>query len=117
MVLCTVLCSGARATGPGLQLSQTWNLTLSVPSSSPRTLTKQPMGRRTDSLTLLLLGPDSRLTNLEWTSTTGGLIVCGLDGHDSTLDLLLSTGLLLLRRLNHRFLPLSLVTTHDVGSN
>jgi hypothetical protein len=63
-VLRTVLCSGARATGPGLRLSQTRIQTLSVPSSSPRTLTKQPTGRRTDSLTLLLLGPGSRLVNL-----------------------------------------------------
>jgi hypothetical protein len=113
----TVLCSGVRATGPGLRLSRTRNLTLSVPSSSTRALTKRPTGRRTDSLTLLLLGPGSRFMNLELTSTTGGLIVGGPDGHGSTFDLLLSTGLLLLRRLNHQFLPLSLVTTHDVGSN
>jgi hypothetical protein len=80
-------------------------------------LTKRSTGRRTDSLTLLLLGPGSRLTNLELMSMTGGLIVGGPDGHGSTLGLLLSTSLLLLRRLNHRFLPLSFVTTHDVGSN
>jgi hypothetical protein len=90
---------------------------LSVPSSSPQMLTKRPTGRRTDSLTLLLLGPGSRLTNLELVSMTGGLIIGGPNDHGSTLGLLLSTGLLLLRRLNHRFLPLSLVTTHDVGSN
>jgi hypothetical protein len=101
--------------GPSLQLSRTQSLTLSVPSSSPRTLTKRPTGRRTDSLTLLLLGPDSRLTNLELTSTTGGLIIGCPGGHGSTLDLLLSTCLLLLRRLNHWFLPLSLVATHDAG--
>jgi hypothetical protein len=51
------------------------------------------MGRRTDSLTLLLLSPGSRLTNLEPTPTTGGLII---GGHGSTLDLLLSASLLLL---------------------
>jgi hypothetical protein len=55
--------------------------------------------------------------NLELTSMTGGLIIGGPDGHGSTLGLLLSMGLLLLRKLNHRFLPLSLVMTHDVGSN
>jgi hypothetical protein len=63
-VLRTVLCSDAREMGPGLRLSRTRILTLSVPSSSPWTLTKRPTGRRTDSLTLLLLGPGSRLTNL-----------------------------------------------------
>jgi hypothetical protein len=41
-VLCTILCSGTRMTGPGLLLSQTRILTLSVPSSSPGTLTKRP---------------------------------------------------------------------------
>jgi hypothetical protein len=60
-VLRTILCSGTRVTGPGLRLSQTQILTLSVPSSSPRTPTKQLSGRRTDSLTLLLLSPSSRL--------------------------------------------------------
>jgi hypothetical protein len=39
-VLRTILCSGVRATGPGLLLSQTQILTLSVPYSSPRTLMK-----------------------------------------------------------------------------
>jgi hypothetical protein len=39
-VLHTILCSGVRATGPGLLLSQTQILTLSVPYSSPRTLMK-----------------------------------------------------------------------------
>jgi hypothetical protein len=63
-VLRTVLCSGARATGPGLRLSRTRILMLSVPSSSPRTLMKWPMRRQTDSLTLLLLGRSSRLANL-----------------------------------------------------
>jgi hypothetical protein len=87
-VLCTVLCSGTRATWPGLRLSQTRILTLSVPSSSPRTLTKRPTGRRTDSLTLLLLGLGSRLVNLEPTPTTSGLIVGSPGGHGSTLGLL-----------------------------
>jgi hypothetical protein len=116
MVLCTVLCSGARATGPGLWLSRTQNLTLRVPSSSPQTLTKRPMGRRTDSLTLLLLCPGSRLMNLERTSSTSGLIVGGPGGHGSALGLLLRAGLLLLRRFNHGLLALPLVTTHDTWS-
>jgi hypothetical protein len=76
-------------------------------------LTKQLTGRQTDSLTLLLLGPGSRLTNLEWTSTTSGLIVGGPGGHGSTLGLLLRVGLLLLRRFNHGLLALPLVMTHD----
>jgi hypothetical protein len=115
-VLRTVLCSGARATGPGLWLSRTRNLTLRVPSSSPWTLMKRPTGRRTDSLTLLLLRPGSRLTNLERTSSTSGLIVGGPGGHGSTLGLLLRAGLLLLWRFNHGLLALPLVTTHDTRS-
>jgi hypothetical protein len=115
-VLSTVLCSGARVMGPGLWLSRTQNLTLRVPSSSPRTLTKRPTGRRTDSLTLLLLRPGSRLTNLEWTSSTSGLIVGGPGGHGSTLGLLLRAGHLLLQRFNHGLLALPLVTTHDTWS-
>jgi hypothetical protein len=59
-ILRTILCSGARATGPGIRLSRTRILTLSVPSLSPRTLTKRSSGRQTDSLTLLLLSPGSR---------------------------------------------------------
>jgi hypothetical protein len=39
-VLHTVQCSGSRVMGPVLRLSRTQILTLSVPSSSPRTLTK-----------------------------------------------------------------------------
>jgi hypothetical protein len=106
----------ARAMGPGLLLSRTQILTLSVPSSSPRTLTKRSTGRRTDSLTLLLLGPSSRLMNLEPTPATGGLIVGGPGGHGSTLGLLLSASLLL-RRFNHELLALPLVATHHVGLN
>jgi hypothetical protein len=75
---------------------------------------KRPTGRRTDSLTLLLLGPGSRLTNLEPMPATRGLIVGGPGGHGSTLDLLLSAGLLLLRRFNHGLLALPLVVTHDM---
>jgi hypothetical protein len=116
-VLYTILCSGIRATWPGLLLSRTQILMLSVPSSSPRMLTKQPTGRRIDSLTLLLLGPGSRLTNLEPTPTTGGLIIGGPGGHGSTLGLLLSASLLLLRRFNHELLALPLVVTHHVGLN
>jgi hypothetical protein len=59
-ILRMILCNGARVTRPGIRLSRTWILTLSVLSSSPRTLTKRPSGRRTDSLTLLLLSPGSR---------------------------------------------------------
>jgi hypothetical protein len=114
-VLHTILCSGARATRPGLLLSRTRILTLNVPSSSPRTLMKRSTGRQTDSLTLLLLGPGSRLTNLEPTPATGGLIVGGPGGHGSTLGLLLSVSLLLLQRFNHELLALPLVTTHHVG--
>jgi hypothetical protein len=44
-VLRTILCSGTRVTGSGLLLSQTQILTLSVPSSSPRSLMKRPTGR------------------------------------------------------------------------
>jgi hypothetical protein len=44
-VLHMILCSGVRAMGPGLLLSRTRILMLSVPSSSPWTLTKRPMGR------------------------------------------------------------------------
>jgi hypothetical protein len=116
-VLCTILCSGARAMGPGLLLSRTQILTLSVPSLSPRTLTKRPTGRRTDSLTLLLLGPGSRLANLEPTPATNSLIVGGPGGHGSTLGLLLSASLLLLQRFNHELLALPLVVTHHVGLN
>jgi hypothetical protein len=70
------------------------------------------MGRRTDSLTLLLLGPGSKLANLEPTPVTGGLFV---GGHGSTLDLLLSVSLLLRRRFNNGRLALPLVATHYVG--
>jgi hypothetical protein len=73
------------------------------------------MGRRTDSLTLLLLGPGSKLANLEPTPVTGGLFVGGPGGHGSTLDLLLSVSLLLRRRFNHGRLALPLVATHYVG--
>jgi hypothetical protein len=68
-------------------------------------------------LTLLLLGPGSRLANLEPTPATDGLIVGGPGGHGSTLDLLLSASLLLLRRFNHELLALPLVMTHHVGLN
>jgi hypothetical protein len=115
-ILRTVLCNGARVMGPGLWLSQTRNLTLRVPSSSPQTLTKRPTGRRTDSLTLLFLRPGSRLTNLERMSWTSGLIVDGPGGHGSMLGLLLRAGILLLRRFNHGLLALPLVTTHDTWS-
>jgi hypothetical protein len=64
-------------------------------------LTKQLTGRRIDSLTLLLLGPGSRLTNLELTPTTGGLIIGGPGSHGSTLGLLPSASLLLFWRFNH----------------
>jgi hypothetical protein len=77
---------------------------------------KRPTGRRTDSLTLLLLRPGSRLTNLERTSSTSGLIIGGPGGHGSTLGLLLRAGLLLLWRFNHGLLALPLVTTHDMRS-
>jgi hypothetical protein len=116
-VLRTILCSGMRATGPGLLLSRTQILTLSVPSSSPQMLTKLPMGRRMDSLTLLLLGPSSRLTNQEPMPTIGGLFVDGTGGHCSTLGLLLSVSLLHLLRFNHELLALPLVMTHHVGLN
>jgi hypothetical protein len=76
-------------------------------------LTKRPMGRRTDLLTQLLLGPSSRLTNLEPTLAIGDLIV---SGHGSMLNLLLSVSLLL-RRFNHELLALSLVVTHHIGLN
>jgi hypothetical protein len=70
------------------------------------------MGRRTDSLTLLLLGPGSRLVNLEPTPVTSGVII---GGPGSTLSLLLSAGLLLLlQRFNHGLLALPLVATHDM---
>jgi hypothetical protein len=113
-VLRMILCSGTRATGPGLLLSQTQILMLSLPSSSPRMLTKRLTGRRTNSLTMLLLGPGSRLVNLEPTPAIGGLIV---SGHGSTLSLLLSASLLLLQRFNHELLTLPLVATHHVGLN
>jgi hypothetical protein len=116
-VLRTILCSGTRAMGPGLLLSRTRILTLSVPSLSPRTLMKRPTGRRTDSLTLLLLGPGSKLMNLEPTPATDGLFVGGPGGHGSTLGLLLSVSLLLLWRFNHMLLALPLVATHHVGLN
>jgi hypothetical protein len=77
-------------------------------------LKKRLTGRRTDSLTLLLLGPVSRLANLEPTRATGGLIV---SGHGSTLSLLSSASLLLLRKFNHGLLVLPLITTHHVGLN
>jgi hypothetical protein len=114
MILRTILCSGARVMGLGLLLSRTRILMLSVPSSSPRTLTKRPMGRQTDSLTLLLLGLGSMLTNLEPTPATGGLII---NGHGSTLGLCLSASILLLRRFSHELLALPLVVTHHVGLN
>jgi hypothetical protein len=57
------------------------------------------------------------LTNLEPMPTTGGLIVSGPGGHDSTLGLLLSVSLLLLQRFNHELLALPLVMTHQVGLN
>jgi hypothetical protein len=117
MVLRTILCSGMRATGPGLLLSQTQILMLSVPSSSPQTLMKRLTGRRTDSLTLLLLGPGSRIMNLEPMPTTGGLIIGGPGSHGSTLGLHLSVSLLLLQRFNHKLLALPLVTTHHIGLN
>jgi hypothetical protein len=116
-VLHTILCSGTRATGHGLLLSRTRILTLSVPSSSPRMLTKRPTGRRTDSLTLLPLGPGSKLMNLELTPTTSGLIIGSLGGHGRMLDLLLSASLLLLRRFNHELLALPLAVTHHVSLN
>jgi hypothetical protein len=116
-VLHTILCSGTRATGPGLLLSRTRILTLSVPSLSPRMLTKRPTGWQTNSLTLLLLGPGSGLTNLEPTPTTNDLFVGGPGGHGSTLSLLQSVSLLLLRRFNHGLLALPLVVTHHVGLN
>jgi hypothetical protein len=72
------------------------------------------MGRQTDSLTLLQLGPCSRLANLEPMLATGGLII---GGHGSTLGLLLSASLLLLQRFNHKLLALPLVMTHHVGLN
>jgi hypothetical protein len=114
MILRTILCSGARAMGLGLLLSRTRILMLSVPSSSPRTLTKRPMGRQTDSLTLLLLGLGSMLVNLEPMLATGGLII---SGHGSTLGLRLSASILLLRRFRHELLALPLVVTHHVGLN
>jgi hypothetical protein len=80
-------------------------------------LTKRPTGRRTDSLTLLLLGPGSRLVNLEPTPVTGGLIISGPGGHGSTLGLLLSASLLLLRRFNHELIALPLVTSHHISLN
>jgi hypothetical protein len=67
--------------------------------------------------TLLLLGPGSRLMNLELTPATGGLIIGGPGGHGSTLGLLLSASLLLLWRFNHELLALPLVATHHVGLN
>jgi hypothetical protein len=117
MVLRTILCNGTRATGPGLLLSWTRILMLSVPSSSPQMLTKRPTGRRTDSLTLLLLGPGSSLANLESTPATGGLIIGSPGGHDSMLDLLLSVSLLFLWRFNHELLALPLFVAHHVGLN
>jgi hypothetical protein len=80
-------------------------------------LMKRPSGRRTDSLTLLLLGPGSRLANLELTPATGGLTVSGPSGYGSMLSLLLSASLLLLRRFNHELLALPPVTTHHIGLN
>jgi hypothetical protein len=113
-VLCTIMCCGAGATGPGLPLTRMLTLMLSVPSSSPWTHTKRPMGRQNDWLTLLLLGPGSRLLNLERTPSTSGLIIGGPGDHGSTVSLLLSTSLLL-RRFNHQILALPLVTTHDAS--
>jgi hypothetical protein len=63
---------------------------------------------------LLLLGRGSRLTNLELTPVTDGLII---GGHGSMLGLLLSASLLLLWRFNHGLLALPLVTTHHIGLN
>jgi hypothetical protein len=80
-------------------------------------LTKRPMGRRTNSLTLLLLGLGSRLTNLELIPVTDGLIVGGPGYHGSTLGLLLSASLLLLWRFNHGLLALPLVAIHHVDLN
>jgi hypothetical protein len=76
-VLRTILCSDARAMGPSLLLSRTQILTLSEPSLSPRMLTKRLMGRRTDSLTLLLLGHVSRLANQEPTPVTSSAAMVG----------------------------------------
>jgi hypothetical protein len=78
---------------------------------------KRLTGRRTDSLTLLLLGPGSRIVNLEPMPATGGLIVGGPGSHGSTLGLLLSVSLLLLQRFNHKLLALPLVATHHIGLN
>jgi hypothetical protein len=116
-VLRMILCSGTRATGPGILLSRTWILMLSVPSSSPQTLMKRPMGRRTNSLTLLLLDPGTRLMNLEPTPTIDGLIVGCPGGHINTLALLLSVSLLPLRRFIHELLALPPVVTHHVSLN
>jgi hypothetical protein len=80
-------------------------------------LTKRPTGRRTDSLTLLPLGPSSRLMNLELMPMTSGLIIGSLGGHGRMLDLLLSASLLLLRRFNHELLALPLAVTHHVSLN
>jgi hypothetical protein len=80
-------------------------------------LTKRPTGRRTNSLTMLLLGLGSRLTNLELIPVTDGLIVGGPGYHGSTLGLLLSASLLLLWRFNHGLLVLPLVAIHHVDLN
>jgi hypothetical protein len=107
-VLRMILCSGVRAMGPGLLLSRTQILMLSVPSSSPRMLTK---------LITLLLGPGYKLTNLKPPPVIGSLIVSGPGGHGSTLGLLSSASLLFLWRFNHDLLALPLVATHHVGLN
>jgi hypothetical protein len=64
-VLHTILCSGARAVGPSLLLSQTQILMLSVPSSSPRTLTKRPTGGELTRSPCYssVLAPSSRIWN------------------------------------------------------
>jgi hypothetical protein len=108
-VLRMILCSGVRAMEPGLLLSRTQILMLSVPSSSPRMLTKL--------ITLLLLGPGYRLTNLKPPPAIGRLIVSGPGGHGSTLGLLPSVSLLFLWRFNNDLLALPLVATHHVGLN
>jgi hypothetical protein len=109
-----ILCCGVEATSPSLPLTRMLTLMLSVPSSSPQTHMKRPTGRRTNWLTLLLLGPGSKLSNLERMPSISDLIIGGPDGHGSTVGLLLSTGLLLLR-FNHQILALPLVMTYDAS--
>ena len=111
-VLRTILSCGAGATWPGLPLSRTRVLTLSVTSTSPWTLTKRPTRSRTDVLGLILLlgRPVCWLTYLKRRRTTGGLLLGNSGDHGGTLGFFLSAGLLR-RRLNN-LLPLSLVATH-----